>query len=64
MDSLRTIQPPESVSKEEKNQINYDGFYGKAVSEVVRQATATNSESSLRRRKRDSMQIILAYSSF
>merc|ERR1719320_651997 len=53
MDSLRTIQPPESVSKEEKNQINYDGFYGKAVSEVVRQATATNSESSLRRRKRD-----------
>merc|ERR1719457_144456 len=53
MDSLSTIQPPESVSNEEKNQINYDGFYGKAVSEVVRQATATNSESSLRRRKRD-----------
>lgn len=55
MDSLSTIQPPESVSNEEKNQINYDGFYGKAVSEVVRQATAPNSESSLRRRKRDSI---------
>merc|ERR1719419_2229683 len=53
MDSLSTIQPPESVSKEEKNQINYDGFYGKAVSEVVRQATAPSSESTLRRRKRD-----------
>merc|ERR1719419_739619 len=53
MDSLSTIQPPESVSKEEKNQINYDGFYGKAVSEVVRQATAPGSESSLKRRKRD-----------
>ena len=55
MDSLSIIQPPESVSKEDKNQINYDGFYGKAVSEVVRQATTSSSDSSLRRRKRDSM---------
>ena len=53
IESLSTIQPPESVSKDDNNQINYDGFYGKAVTEVVRQATQ-NSDSSLSRRKRES----------